>query len=124
MGYYINRTKDGTPLPKRGKVDALVADGAKAFQMNSLDDVRAFNLEAGKLSNDELYNKLVMVLHYDHHDAAGWAYSINELGRFSEAALMTRSKCTILLYPYIRETVDGGPSTFDNVVVYRNEEAR
>jgi hypothetical protein len=29
MGFYINKTSQGVPLPIRGKADALIADGAK-----------------------------------------------------------------------------------------------
>ena len=59
MGYYINETQEGTPLPACGKADALIADGAlevpKAFQENLICVVEngPFDAAAYVYSEDE-----------------------------------------------------------------------
>lgn len=64
MGYYINTNLKGEILPKK-KVDALVADGAIIIP-----------------TPNEFIPNLVCVVHNLMFDAAGYAYSKEEMERF------------------------------------------
>lgn len=76
MGYYINQNTIGEDLPTKGKVEALMADGAtetdSAFKEN-----------------------LVAVLHRIHFDAANFVYSEHEL----QDIMFTSCPVTYLVYP-------------------------
>lgn len=66
MGYYINETSKGDALPAKGKLEKLLEDGAtivdgKTFQEN-----------------------MVCVVENWMFDAAGYAYSEEEMAAFNE----------------------------------------
>lgn len=65
MGYYLNSRLDGSPLPPRGKVQALIADGAK-------------------LTNPVFQPNLVCVVENGAFDAAGYCYDAGEFQAFNQ----------------------------------------
>jgi hypothetical protein len=64
MGYYINQTSTGQPLPSIGKVKALVLDGAKIVA-------------------PEYQPNLVCVVDNGPFEAAGYCYSEEEFKEFN-----------------------------------------
>ena len=67
MGYYINETSNGNPLPASGKVRALLADGAEI-------------VEAKFQSN------LVCVVDNGFFEAAGYCYNEREFKAFNDTS--------------------------------------
>ena len=70
MGYYINQNSKGDSLPSSGKVEALIADGATLVE-SELIGVWQPNL--------------VCVVNNGPFEAAGYAYSEEEMKAFSQA---------------------------------------
>lgn len=64
MGRYINETSKGEPLPRTGKANALINDGAKIVQPNKFQE------------------NLICVIENGFFDAAGYAFSENEFKAF------------------------------------------
>lgn len=67
MGYYINKTSDGKALPARGKVAALIADGAQIIDLPFVWE-----------------EDIVCVVDNGLFEAAGYAYNQDELDAFAE----------------------------------------
>lgn len=65
MGYYINSTSKGVPLPKCNKADYLILDGAK--------EVKA-----------EFQPNLICVVENGFFDAAGYAFNKDEFEVFND----------------------------------------
>lgn len=65
MGYYINETSDGKPLPAVGKAKALIEDGAKMVA-------------------PEFQENLVCVVDNMFFEAAGYCYSEQEFRVFND----------------------------------------
>lgn len=70
MGQYLNRTPTGAPLPAKGKADAILAafPGAKEIWP----------------ARREFVDDLVCVLENGPFDAAGYAYSEQEMLDFAQ----------------------------------------
>jgi len=69
MGRYINHTADGTPLPARGKVRALIADGATLY--------------GGSLKNANL-DTLICIVDNGPFEAAAWVHDAREVHDFAD----------------------------------------
>lgn len=65
MGYYINQNSKGEELPPKGKLKALLEDGAKIVDGKTFQE------------------NLVCVLENPLFDAAGFAYSEKEMEQFN-----------------------------------------
>lgn len=118
MGYYINRTSDGTPLPAKGKAARLEADGGKKWSLQSVHGlVGLVNFMEAEGHKPETYKQLVFVVCYPSHDAAAWAFSPDEADRFAASIIAQNNlEAYIVMYPHIRETVDCGTKVYDEIV--------
>ena len=64
MGYYINSTSNGTPLPAKNKADYLILDGAKEVEA-------------------KFQPNLICVVENGMFDAAAYAYDESEFNEFN-----------------------------------------
>jgi hypothetical protein len=86
MGRYINHTSTGTPLPARGKMSALLADGATLY--------------GGILKNANL-DTLVCIVDNGMFEAAAWVYDKREVAEFSNP--QDRRQKVWLVYPHAKQ---------------------
>jgi hypothetical protein len=86
MGRYINTTSNGTPLPARGKVRALIADGATLY--------------GGVLKNANL-DTLVCVIDNGAFEAAAWVYDSREVADFADPN--DRREKVWMVYPHAKQ---------------------
>ena len=82
MGYYINQTSDGRPLPSTKKADALIL----------FDDA----IEIAK--PDKFVENLVCVVENGMFDAAGYCYSEEEFKEFSNPTDLRPKRWIVYLY--------------------------
>lgn len=78
MGYYLEHTPKGTRLPKVGKADALIADGAK------------------EIINPVFGPNLVCVVENGAFDATAYCYSKQEFRRFLQPGDLRRKRWLIV----------------------------
>jgi len=83
MGYYINENSKGEPVPHKGKVSFLLADGAELVEPELIGVWQP---------------NLVCVVDNGFFEAAGHAYNEAEMKAFSDPT-DTRPK-TWLVYPH------------------------
>jgi len=93
MGYYINSTPSGTPLPVTGKAAFLS------------EDVSVTELLAAP---KEWHPGIVCVIVGGAFDAAGWCYSPAELDAFADPTDTRRKRWFIVpwvsqLFPHVKE---------------------
>jgi hypothetical protein len=85
MGYYINRDSKGNSLPDKGKIDLLLADGAKIvgwqFSDQDFEGLRGFFPEPRRLPTFQ--ENLVVVVQNPRFEAAGHAHSPEEFAYMS-----------------------------------------
>lgn len=82
MGYYINNTSDGLPLPAKGKIEALKNDGAT-------------------ITDDSFKENLICIIDTGMFESVAYADSEEQLNTFKKCIDMRER--TFLTYPHAKE---------------------
>lgn len=105
MGYYIDQDSKGNMLPAKGKVKALIADGAIKI---------AEGHTGWELPGDVKFQEgLVVVVQNNMFDAAAYAYDEDELMDFIKEDDSRRWK-TVLVYKHAARLSGYDPAMHQN----------